>query len=115
MTELDRKQIELIIRHINQILEISANNSQEELNSSPILFNAICFSLIHIGECTNNLSAEFCEQNNEIDWKLLVGMRNRLAHSYETIKKEIVVRTVHEQIPELLDYLQSLTEEENTS
>lgn len=72
---------------------------------------AVILNLIVIGEASSKmLSAEinFIEQNPEIPWKNMKGMRNRIAHGYFDIDLEIVWQTVQTAIPQLLQQLTAL-------
>lgn len=68
-------------------------------------------SLIIIGEAATRLMelhAEFVEQNSEIPWRNMRGMRNRITHGYFDINLEVVWSTVQTSLPELLEKLQSI-------
>jgi len=49
-------------------------------------------------------------------WKAIIGMRNRLVHAYFDIDRDILWKTVTEEIPDLIRLLAaSLPEAENES
>ena len=64
----------------------------------------ICFNIFQIGELANALSADFVNEYNEIPWKQVKGMINRIVHGYDTIDLEIVWNTARESISSLRDY-----------
>jgi len=64
----------------------------------------ICFNLFQIGELAKKLSDEFTKENNEIPWKQIKGMRDRIVHGYDTIDFDIVWNTATASINDLLLY-----------
>jgi uncharacterized protein with HEPN domain len=54
-----------------------------------------------IGEAVKNLSDAFKENNPQIEWKEIAGMRDRLIHRYFTIDLDIVYEVVINRLPEL--------------
>ncbi|MBN2043445.1 MAG: DUF86 domain-containing protein [Anaerolineales bacterium] len=59
-----------------------------------------------IGEASNNLSDEYKEQNPEIPWFLIRGMRNRLVHDYGEVDIELVWTTCQNDIRKLKEQLE---------
>lgn len=54
-----------------------------------------------IGELTHHFSEEFLENNQEIPWRQIRGMRNYFAHKYWDMDTEAIWKTVIEDIPKL--------------
>jgi uncharacterized protein with HEPN domain len=66
-------------------------------------YNSVSMCILQIGELANGLSKEFCEKtDNRIQWNLVRGMRNWLAHAYGDVSKEIIWDTATSDIPNLL-------------
>ena len=78
----------------------------------PIARLAVERALEIVGEAARQLPASFREEHPEIPWRDIIGMRNILAHGYTSVEDAIIWRTVSERIPELLDQLERLIEEE---
>lgn len=85
-------------RVINKVSKISF----EKFSIDDDIKEVICFNIFQIGELVNGLSDEFIKEYNEIPWKQIRGMRNRIVHGYDTINVEIVYNTAKESIGELL-------------
>jgi len=64
-----------------------------------------------IGEASRNLSDEFREDNPEIPWSQIIGMRNRIVHAYFNVDLEITWGIVTMDLPILKEYLITLLEE----
>lgn len=73
--------------------------------------DAVILKILVMGEAAAQLIAEcpeFVEQHPEIEWKMMKGMRNRMAHGYFDINLDIVWTTVHGKVRETEVRLQQL-------
>lgn len=69
---------------------------------------AVIMSLIIIGEAATKIMdayETFAQEHQEIPWRSMRGMRNRIAHGYFDIDLEVVWETVQQWLPELLKQL----------
>ena len=69
---------------------------------------AVIMSLVIIGEAATKIMdgcTEFVQSHQEIPWRSMRGMRNRIAHGYFEINLDIVWDTVQTALPELLKQL----------
>lgn len=69
---------------------------------------AVIMSLIIIGEAATKMMdryPEFVGRHDEIPWRSMRGMRNRIAHGYFEINLEVVWETVQTALPNLLKSL----------
>ena len=68
-------------------------------------FNAVAMSLLQIGELTKNFSDEFIEATKEqIPWKEIRGLRNIVAHGYDSLDKETIWTVANNEVSELKDF-----------
>ena len=71
--------------------------------------------LLQIGELAGGLSNELREETKErMQWGLIRGMRNWIAHSYNEMDDEIIWDTVSINIPLLLRFCNEIIEQENS-
>ena len=61
-----------------------------------------------IGEAANRIDPDFKDKNPEIEWKRIRGFRNRIVHNYFGIDYEIVWSIVETYLDELVDWLDTL-------
>jgi uncharacterized protein with HEPN domain len=61
-----------------------------------------------VGEAVSKVSIELREQNPEIPWAIIVGMRHRLVHAYSDINRDILWTTATEAAPEPLAQIKPL-------
>lgn len=69
---------------------------------------AVIMSLIIIGEAATKIMngyTAFTQAHNEVPWRSMRNMRNRMAHGYFDINLDIVWNTIQEWLPELLKQL----------
>ena len=100
----DRGVLLQIIKRSERILDKITNITYEEFSSNEDLKEVVCFNLFQIGELANGLSLEFIREYNDVPWKQIIGMRNRIVHGYDTINIEIVWDTSLESVLELKNY-----------
>ena len=77
--------------------------------------SATLHQLLVIGEAVKRLSPRFRSQHTEIPWSLMAGMRDHIVHAYDAVDLDEVWHTVTADIPELLEYIQSLLPEQPSS
>ena len=70
--------------------------------------DAVVRNIEIIGQAAKELSESTREMCPEVDWKKLMGMRDRLAHGYFAINLDVVWNTVQEDLPHLLVQVQGL-------
>jgi len=88
----DREIIEHILRYCQQI-ETAHDDfgcSRVRFDQSTTYQNAISMCILQIGELVNHLSIDFRENNGEIPWHKIRGMRNYVAHEYGNIDLDVV-------------------------
>lgn len=63
--------------------------------------NAILYDLVVIGEAVRALPDSLLDTEPDVPWRLVVGMRNRLAHEYFRLRPEQVALTIDEPLRRL--------------
>jgi len=66
---------------------------------------AVVRALEIIGEASKKISQPFKDQNPEIPWKVIAGMRDKMIHDYMGVNKTVVWKTVIQDIPPLIDLI----------
>ena len=102
--------IKKMIKYCNDInLLLARFKTDFEKYKTDISFQYSCnMCIIQIGELANRLSEEMKEDNKNIPWRAIIGMRNFHAHDYENVNLKIVWNTLLEDIPELKQNLEKL-------
>jgi len=94
------------LKHIRDeslyILSITSMGiSKEEFLNDETLKRAVVRSLEIIGEATKKIPADFKIKWNNVKWKEMAGMRDRLIHDYMGVNYSIVWDVIINKIPEL--------------
>jgi uncharacterized protein with HEPN domain len=63
-----------------------------------------------IGQAANKISKETQEQINNIPWRNIIGLRNKLAHDYGEILAERIWNITKTSVPELLKEIEKIGE-----
>lgn len=90
-----------ILESIERIEEYTQNITFETFLEDKKTFDAVIRNLEVIGEASKCLSKEFKEENSEINWRGVAGMRDKLIHGYFGIDPKIVWKTIQKRLPEL--------------
>jgi len=80
----------------------------EDFQKNRIIGNAIVRSLEVVGEAASQISQSFKDAHPEIEWKVIVGMRNRLIHAYFDIDYRVVWQTIHHDLPPVVVHLRKI-------
>ena len=107
MSRHDRQRLEDISAAINAV---SAHLRRGDL-SDGLVFDAVRFRLIEIGEAVKALPARSLASENEIPWANIARLRDLLAHRYFDTSHAILQATVDRDLPALKQAIVRLLEE----
>lgn len=94
-----------IYKAAKQVLKFKGNLNKIAFIQDDKTQSAILYQLLIIGEAVKRLSPELRQQNPEIPWSLMAGMRDNLIHEYDDVDLEEVWKTSDKDIPDLLALL----------
>ena len=105
------------LKHIRDeslfILSVTSKGiTKEEFLNDETLKRAIVRSLEIIGEATKKIPADFKIKWNNVKWKEMAGMRDRLIHDYMGVNYMIVWDVIINKIPELCAQVVKVIENE---
>lgn len=104
----DRYYLEKIVADLEFMIEHTKGLSKAELESNEVLIDSIMFRLIQVAENSDKLSSSFKDAHDELPWKAIKGMRNRIVHDYGVVDLTIIYDTVINSVPELHSILDKL-------
>ncbi|RHO73031.1 DUF86 domain-containing protein [Parabacteroides sp. AF48-14] len=71
------------------------------------LLDGVCMKLIAVGESIKNLDKitdkKLLINYPQISWREVMGMRDIIVHHYFEIDADVILKTIHENIPLLLE------------
>lgn len=83
----------------------SFGNSFEAFQTNTFYQYVISFCLLQIGELSGGLSEEFrLSIGKKVPWRMIKGMRNVVAHGYDSIRLDVVWDTILHNIPALKEF-----------
>ncbi|MGB3298845.1 MAG: HepT-like ribonuclease domain-containing protein, partial [Phormidesmis sp.] len=84
------------------------NFKKEDLDIDDSLTSGILFQIMIIGEATKRLSPEFREQNPELPWSDMAGVRDILAHQYDRLDFNLMWNVIKISVPNMLEKIAPL-------
>ena len=99
-----RYMYEFAKRVERRILGVSLETFLEDID----LQDSVLFAIGHIGEFANKVSDETRDKYHDILWYELVGIRNRIFHSYGDVNMRIVYNAASINTPQLIKQLESI-------
>jgi uncharacterized protein with HEPN domain len=99
MNKLDIIYIYHIRDSIKKIIDYSEGINEPDFKNRTIIQDAVIRQIEIIGEASSKLSAEFKKKFNNIPWKNIIGMRNKLIHDYFGVNINSVWKTIKLDIP----------------
>lgn len=99
------KTPEVFVRHIIESVEYLESHlkgyTKVNFRKDRKTYNAVVRELEIIGEACSKLTTEFKNKFNDIPWRKIIGMRNKLSHEYWNIDVNIVWEAAKIKAPEL--------------
>ncbi|TYT74933.1 HepT-like ribonuclease domain-containing protein [Desulfobotulus mexicanus] len=100
--------IDDMIEFAEKVLLYTENMGQSDFIASGLNYDATVRNLELIGEAAKHIPAEVREANQQIPWRLVIALRNRLIHAYLGIDNDTLWSVIRDDVPVLLADLQKL-------
>ena len=109
MTEKnDNLYIQDIVDSVEKIMDYTKGLSFEQFSSDQKTVDATIRNFEIIGEATKNLSDKTKSSYQDIPWKEMAGMRDKMIHDYSGVDLDIIWKTTKERLPELKKSLEEI-------
>ncbi|MBC7812900.1 MAG: DUF86 domain-containing protein [Burkholderiales bacterium] len=108
MNEDDMVRLRHMLHYARLALTAVESKSRSTFDSDEILWLAVTRALEIIGEATNHVSEETQTMLSQIDWRIMIGLRNRIAHAYMYINNDVIWQTVSDDLPPLVSELEKI-------
>lgn len=109
---MSSRPIHLLIEDIRESLEkiqrFVSGLTQAAFSADDKTVDAVVRNLEIIGEAANRLPEEFKSQHQTIEWRKIIGLRNRIVHDYFGVDLEIVWRILKDDIPDFIDSIKKI-------
>jgi uncharacterized protein with HEPN domain len=97
----DKVYLQHILDEIVFIRKTITNLNYDSFVENETYTRAFSRSIEIIGEAVKNLSQSFREENSDIDWKKIAGMRDKLIHQYFSVDYELIWDAVKNKLPSI--------------
>jgi uncharacterized protein with HEPN domain len=97
----DKYYLKKFIIDIEFIMKHMENTDENGFNNNELLIDSVMFRLIQISENSNRLSDQFKQNNSNVSWIAIKGLRNRVIHDYGNVDLSIIYDTVKNDVPSL--------------
>ena len=114
MLNRDIIYLKQILDCINDIESFVEGYSEETFVNDKKTFNSCIRMFEVVGEATKRLSQEFKNQNPDVEWKKMAGLRDVLIHDYEGINLNAVWAIIQLNIPTLKTQIQTIIQNQKS-
>lgn len=96
---------------VNKILRYTENIDFETFLNDEKTIDAVERNFEIIGEAVKNLSEDLKTKYNEVPFKQIAGMRDKLIHDYFGVDYEIVWKTIKTKLPDFKENIKVIIKE----
>lgn len=82
--------------------------SFDEFVDNDLVIDAVIKNILVIGEASKNIPEQIRQDNPQIEWRKMAGMRDMMIHGYFSINYRIVWDVVQNKIPTLRQQIKKL-------
>ena len=100
-----------ILEACNRIIDFTKDMSYNEFVEDTKTQDAVLRNIEIIGEAVKNVSDELKNRHDDIEWKKIAGMRDKLIHFYFGVNLDIVWDVVRNKVLVLKDKISKLLSE----
>jgi uncharacterized protein with HEPN domain len=93
--------VQKLLGYCEKILSYTSGFNYNQFESSEMTIEACVFNLLQMGELIPKFDKDFTENNKQIPWKLIRGLRHKLVHDYEGVNLKLVWDIITEDLPKL--------------
>lgn len=97
-----------MLDHAREARDLVRDKTFEELQADRVMALALTRLLEIVGEAASRVPSEVREQHPEIEWRDIVGLRNRVIHGYDAVDLAVVWRILEADVPLLIDRLEQI-------
>lgn len=100
--------VKKLLKYINKAIDYSRGLSYDEFVANDMLLEASVFNLSQIGELTKHLTEDFTATHNDIPWRQMYGLRNKIVHDYDGVNLKLIWEIIESDLPPLKEKLLEL-------
>lgn len=108
MIKDDKIFIRHILESIDTILDYTKGMNEAAFLANKLVQDAVIRNFEVIGEATKNISEQIKSNSQQVPWRKMAGMRDKLIHDYIGVDLFAVWAVVEKVLPELKKDLQKI-------
>lgn len=109
MNEQDKNRLHDMLDAARKARNFMKGKSRESLEANEALLGfAVVRAIEVVGEAASKITPETRAQLPQIEWKNIVGMRNRVIHNYLEVDYDIVWKVLNENLVSLIAELEKV-------
>lgn len=102
-----------IINAMNKIFNYTEKMTKEDFKKDERTIDAVLRNIEIIGEAANKLSKEIYEENENVSWGRMIGLRNIVIHEYFGVDLNIIWQVITVNLPETKPKIEKILKEIN--
>jgi len=99
-----------ILDAIEKIERYTENLSFKEFSNNEMIIDAAVRNFEIIGEASKNIPRKLKSSHQNIPWKEMAGMRDKIIHEYFGVDLDIVWKTIKTRFPNLKTFFKAIYE-----
>ncbi|MFQ5445878.1 MAG: DUF86 domain-containing protein [Saprospiraceae bacterium] len=104
----DRIRLQHILDAIEEVKSFTKGISAEDFMDSTMIISACIRQLEVIGEASNRLTDELMNQNPQVNWSQIIGLRNLLIHQYFGVDEMLLWEIIQQDLPEFEEKVKAI-------
>lgn len=101
MSNREKTVLSKILQEIADIEQFAMGQTFDTFDHNVMLKKAVAMSIITIGELVKSVSGDLRARYPDVPWRNISGMRDIVAHKYETLRSKDVWKVVIDDLPQL--------------
>lgn len=102
-TSNDKETVLKSLGHLFVITKLSDNSdTYEKFINDKVKLDALIFHLTQVGELCTKFTDEFRKNNDNINFRGIIGLRNVMVHGYGTLHYEDIYAIIKNDVPKLV-------------
>jgi uncharacterized protein with HEPN domain len=98
MARSDVLHLEHMLEATHRLREVARRRGRSAFDADDVVRLAMLHLIQRLGEAASRLSSDFRAAHPEFPWAEMIGMRNRIVHSYADLDPEIIWRIATEDV-----------------
>ena len=106
MPRSDRHSLEHMFESATRLRTLAGERGRATFDDDEAVRLAMLHLIQRLGEAASRLSAEFRATHAEFPWAEMIGMRNRIVHSYDDLDADIIWRVASDDVEPIIAALE---------